>query len=122
MCIVCVRRLTVSTADKNFKIKGTDSSSAITALDIDMALAGKATFNGDVSVGAKLIMPDNTAHKLLIADGTSYEEKAVGDLNEISTVANDDVFLAVDTTDGALKKLHVALLLQVQVLLVIYQT
>jgi hypothetical protein len=97
--------LTVSTADKNFKIKGTDSSSAITALDIDMALAGKATFNGDVSVGAKLIMPDNTEHKLLIADGSSYEEKAVGDLNEISTVANDDVFLAVDTTDGALKKI-----------------
>jgi hypothetical protein len=97
--------LTVSTADKNFKIKGTDSSSAITALDIDMALAGKATFNGDVSVGAKLIMPDNTAHKLLIADGSSYEEKAVGDLSEISTVANDDVFLAVDTTDGALKKI-----------------
>jgi hypothetical protein len=97
--------LTVSTADKNFKIKGTDSSSAITALDIDMALAGKATFNGDVSVGAKLIMPDNTAHKLLIADGTSYEEKAVGDLNEISTVANDDVFLAVDTSGGGLKKI-----------------
>ena len=97
--------LTVSTADKNFKIKGTDSSSAITALDIDMALAGKATFNGDVSVGAKLIMPDNTAHKLLIADGTSYEEKAVGDLSEISTVANDDVFIAVDTTDGGLKKI-----------------
>jgi hypothetical protein len=50
-------------------------------------------------------MPDNTAHKLLIADGTSYEEKAVGDLNEISTVANDDVFLAVDTSGGGLKKI-----------------
>ena len=42
--------LTVSTADKNFAIKGTDGSSAITALDIDMALAGKATFSGDVVV------------------------------------------------------------------------
>ena len=31
---------TVSTADKNFAIKGTDGSSAITALDIDMALNG----------------------------------------------------------------------------------
>ena len=40
--------LTVSTADKNFAIKGTDGSSAITALDIDMALAGKATFNGEI--------------------------------------------------------------------------
>ena len=42
--------LTVSTADKNFAIKGTDGSSAITALDIDMALNGKATFSGDVVV------------------------------------------------------------------------
>ena len=42
--------LTVSVADKNFAIKGTDGSSAITALDIDMALNGKATFSGDVVV------------------------------------------------------------------------
>ena len=40
--------LTVLTADKNFTIKGTDDSSVITALDIDMAAAGKATFIGDV--------------------------------------------------------------------------
>ena len=46
--------LTVSTADKNFAIKGTDGSSAITALDIDMALAGKATFSGDVVVTGDL--------------------------------------------------------------------
>ena len=42
--------MTVSTADKNFLIKGTDGSSAITALDIDMALAGKATFNAAANV------------------------------------------------------------------------
>ena len=41
--------LTVSTADKNFKIKGTDGSSAITALDIDMAAAGHATFNNQIT-------------------------------------------------------------------------
>jgi len=40
--------LTVLTADKNFTIKGTDGSSAITALDIDMAAAGQATFNGEI--------------------------------------------------------------------------
>ena len=50
-------------------------------------------------------MPDNTASKLLIADGTSYEEKAVGDLTEISSVANDDVLIAVDTSGGGLKKI-----------------
>ena len=52
--------LTVSTADKNFLIKGTDGSSAITALDIDMALAGKATFNGDVVVGGGLTVNGTT--------------------------------------------------------------
>ncbi len=104
--------LTVSTADKNFKIKGTDSSSAITALDIDMALAGKATFNGDVVVGGDLTvsgdditMGTNTAGHLLIADGTNFNSVAATSLTEISTVANDDVFLAVDTSGGGLKKI-----------------
>ncbi len=96
--------LTVSTADKNFKIKGTDASSAITALDIDMAAAGAATFNSDVVVGGLLKMPSNTASKILVADGSSFEEVAVGDLSEISSIANDDVFIAIDTTDGVLKK------------------
>ena len=41
--------LTVPTADKNFTIAGTDGSSGITALDIDMASAGAATFNSTVT-------------------------------------------------------------------------
>ena len=105
--------LTVSVADKNFAIKGTDGASAITALDIDMALAGKATFNGDVVVGGDLtitgddlVMGTNTSGHLLIADGTNFNPTAVGDLSEISTVANDDVFLAVDTSGGGLKKIQ----------------
>ena len=104
--------LTVSTADKNFAIKGTDGSSAITALDIDMALNGKATFSGDVVVtgdltvsGDDITMGTNTAGNLLIADGTNFNSIAVGGLSEISSVANDDVFLAVDTSGGGLKKI-----------------
>ena len=96
--------ITLSTADKNLKFKGTDGSSAITALDIDMAAAGAATFNGDVVVGGLLKMTSNTASKILVADGSSFEEVAVGDLSEISSIANDDVFIAIDTTDGVLKK------------------
>jgi len=38
----------VEPADKNFKINGTDGSTAITALDLDMALAGTATFNSKI--------------------------------------------------------------------------
>jgi hypothetical protein len=50
-------------------------------------------------------MATNTAGHLLIADGTNFNPTAVGDLSEISTVANDDVFLAVDTSGGGLKKI-----------------
>ena len=95
--------LTVSTADKNFKIKGTDGSSAITALDIDMALAGKATFNGDVVVtgdltitGDDLVMNTNTAGHILVGDDTNFNPVAVsGDVTMASTgavtIANDAV-------------------------------
>ena len=78
-----------------------------TTIDINGAIdvSGASTLTGNVTLGGQLRMPDNTASKLLIADGTSYEEKAVGDLSEISTVANDDVFLAVDTSGGGLKKI-----------------
>ena len=50
-------------------------------------------------------MGTNTAGNLLIADGTNFNSVAVGSLSEISTVANDDVFLAVDTSGGGLKKI-----------------
>jgi hypothetical protein len=43
--------------------------------------------------------------EILVADGTNFNPVAVGDLSEISTVANDDVFLAVDTSGGGLKKI-----------------
>jgi len=49
-------------------------------------------------------MGTNTAGHLLIADGTNFNPTGVGDLSEISTVANDDVLLAVDTSGGGLKK------------------
>ena len=84
----------------------------IQLLTIDGSEAGKATFNSDVVVGGDLtvtgddiIMGTNTAGNLLIADGTNFNSVAVGSLSEISTVANDDVFLAVDTSGGGLKKI-----------------
>ncbi len=46
--------ITASVADKSIDFKGTDGGSAITALSIDMATAGKATFLGDVAVGANI--------------------------------------------------------------------
>jgi len=49
-------------------------------------------------------MGTNTAGNLLIADGTNFNSIAVGSLSEISSIASDDVFLAVDTSGGGLKK------------------
>jgi hypothetical protein len=98
--------------DTDIILKGTDGGSDTTFLTIDGSAAGKATFNSDVVVGGDLtvtgddiIMGTNTAGNLLIADGTNFNSIAVGSLSEISTVANDDVFLAVDTSGGGLKKI-----------------
>ena len=63
-------------------------------------IAGDLTVSGD-----DITMGTNTAGNLLIADGTNFNSVAVGSLSEISTVANDDVFLAVDTSGGGLKKI-----------------
>jgi hypothetical protein len=98
--------------DSDIIFKGTDNSADITMLTLDGSEAGKATFNSDVVVGGDLtvtgddiVMGTNTAGNLLIADGTNFNSIAVGSLSEISTVANDDVFLAVDTSGGGLKKI-----------------
>ena len=99
--------LTVSTADKNFAIKGTDGSSAITALDIDMALAGKATFSGDVVVtgdltitGDDLTMGTNTAGHILVGDDTNFNPVEVGgdvtmNSSGVVTIANGAVETAM---------------------------
>ena len=60
---------------------------------------------GDVTVGSKLKLPTNTANKILVADGTSFEEVDMsGDATIASggalTIANDAVTFAKmqDTT------------------------
>lgn len=58
-------------------LKGTDGNADTTFLTIDGSAAGAATFNSDVTVGALFKMPDVTAGKILVGDGTSYEEVAV---------------------------------------------
>jgi hypothetical protein len=75
-------------SDKDFKILGNDGGSDIDMLIFDTSEAGNATFNADVTVGAKLIMPTVTSGNMLVADGTSYEEVAMsGDATLASTGA-----------------------------------
>ena len=68
-------------------------------------IGGNLTVTGDLTIsGDDLVMGTNTSGHLLIADGTNFNPTAVGDLSEITTIANDDVLLAVDTSGGGLKK------------------
>ena len=104
--------LTVSTADKNFAIKGTDGSSAITALDIDMALNGKATFSGDVVVtgdltvtGDDLTMGTNTSGHIMVADGTNFNPVAVS--GDVTIASNGAVTIANDAVETAMLNANV---------------
>ena len=78
----------------------TDDTDLITLANGTVTIAGDLTVSGD-----DITMGTNTAGNLLVADGTNFNSIAVGDLSSISTVANDDVFLAVDTSGGGLKKI-----------------
>ena len=96
-------------ADSNTSIafSGSDvitmTTGGTAALTIDASQ--NVTIAGDLTVsGDDITMATNTAGNLLIADGTNFNSVAVGSLSEISTIANDDVFLAVDTSGGGLKK------------------
>ena len=75
-----------------------DTEIEINATTIDMN--GAAELSGNLTLGAQLRMPDNTANKILVADGTSFEEKAVGDLSSLSSVASGDLLLIVDVDDS----------------------
>ena len=87
---------------------GTVSASKAVIADSNKDISGfrNLSITGDLTVaGDDITMGTNTAGNLLVADGTNFNSIAVGDLSEISTVANDDVFLAVDTSGGGLKKI-----------------
>jgi hypothetical protein len=86
-----------------FKI-GTSAIGTSTALTLDSS--GNLVISGDLTVtGDDITMGTNTSGNLLIADGTNFNSVAVGSLSEISTAADDDVLLAVDTSGGGLKKI-----------------
>ena len=75
----------------------------------DATVGRNLTVTGDLTVsGDDITMGTNTAGNLLIADGTNFNSIAVGSLSEISTVASDDVLMAVDTSGGGLKKITIS--------------
>jgi len=87
---------------------GTVSASKAVIADSNKDISGfrNLSITGDLTVaGDDITMGTNTAGNLLVADGTNFNSIAVGDLSEISSVAGDDVFIAIDTSGGGLKKI-----------------
>ena len=103
--------VTATTTELNYvdvSTAGTVEASKAVVVDSNKDVSGfrNLSITGDLTVaGDDITMGTNTAGNLLVADGTNFNSLAVGDLSEISTVANDDVFLAVDTSGGGLKKI-----------------
>ncbi len=109
--LTSVGTLTTLTVD-NIIINGTnightsDTDAIAIASNGNVTVSQNLTITGDLTVsGDDITMGTNTAGNLLVADGTNFNSIAVSSLSEISTVANDDVFLAIDTSGGGLKKI-----------------
>ena len=86
--------------DSDIIFKGTDNSSDITMLTLDGSAAGAASFNSDVTVGALLKMPDNTSAKILVADGTSFQEVAVS--GDVGIASNGAVTIAATSVENSM--------------------
>ncbi len=86
--------------DTDIILKGTDGGVDTTFLTIDGSAAGAATFNNDVTVGALLKMPDVTSGKILVGDGTSYEEVAVS--GDVTIASSGAVTIAASAVENSM--------------------
>ena len=71
-----------------------------TLIDVNgnLDVSGTSTLTGNVTLGGQLIMPDVTDAKILVADGTSYQEVAVsGDVTIANTGAVTIANNAIET-------------------------
>jgi len=106
--------ITIGPAENNadIHIKGTDGGAAITALTFDMSEAGAATFNNSVTIGSLLIMPDVTSTKILVADGTSFQEVALSGEATIASggalTINDNAITNAKVADDAIDSDEIA--------------
>ena len=72
-------------SDKDFKVKGNDGGSGITALTIDMSAAGAATFNNDVTAFSDERLKEDIQpitgglEKVMQLQGVTYKRKDVSD-------------------------------------------
>jgi len=60
-----------SIADEDIVFKGTDGSTGITALTLDMSAAGNATFNGSITSGGNVVIPNGNGIDFSAVGGSS---------------------------------------------------
>ena len=91
-----VSELNVTTSDENFILKGNDGGSIITALTVNMAAAGAATFNNDVTAFSdKRLKTDisnieNGLDKVMQMQGVQYKRNDVKNAQkQIGVLAQD---------------------------------
>lgn len=91
-----VSELNVTTSDENFILKGNDGGSIITALTVNMAAAGAATFNNDVTAFSdKRLKTDisnieNGLDKVMQMQGVQYKRNDVENAQQqIGVLAQD---------------------------------
>jgi len=96
----------VTTAELNILDGVTSTAAELNILDgVTSTAAELNLLDGVTSTTAELNILDgvtSTAAELNVLD---VSNSTIGDLSEISTVANDDVFLAFDTSGGGLKRI-----------------
>jgi len=87
-------------ADTELELTAPTLQMNVTTADVNgnLDVSGTSTLTGNVTLGGQLIMPDVTSTKILVADGTSYQEVAVsGDVTIANTGAVTIANNAVET-------------------------
>jgi len=98
--------VTATTAELNILDGVTSTANELNTLDgVTSTTAELNILDGVTSTTAELNILDGVTSAAAELNILDVDNTTLGDLAEISTVANDDVFLAVDTSGGGLKKL-----------------
>ena len=84
----------------------TVTNNTITSADSTIIEFGESVqiTGGLIQSDTGVTLGNNTAHRILIADGSKFESTDITSLAAISTIASGDVLLAIDASDGTLKK------------------
>ena len=85
----------------------TITGNTITSADSTVIQMGESlSITGGLTQSSNdIVLGTNTSGNIMVADGSKFSSKAVSALAEITSVATDDVLMAIDTSGGGLKKI-----------------